>query len=114
MTMVSPLAAVLSELERLVEGVSPADIPALIGNLERLKALAWARLTTPKGSGQAPKEPRQPDHLLSAEEAANALGVKKRWLYDHAAKIPGCQRLSRRCLRFSERKLRRFIEARTT
>ena len=114
MTSRSPLENYLPELEELVERVSREEAPALIGDLERLKARAWARLTQSQKSSNPPKARHEPDRLISAEEAAEILGVKRRWVYAHAERIPGYQRLSRRCLRFSEQKLRRWMATRTT
>lgn len=52
------------------------------------------------------------DRLLDAEEAADILGVKKRYVYDNADDWPFTRRLSRRKLRFSERGLYRWLETR--
>ncbi len=38
------------------------------------------------------------------------LGVSVRWLYDHAHDLSFAKRLSRKCLRFSEAGLRRYLE----
>jgi predicted DNA-binding transcriptional regulator AlpA len=60
---------------------------------------------------EAPVLP-EPDHLLSPEEAATALGVKVSWIYRHAPTLPFARRLSRKCLRFSAAGLRRWQAAR--
>lgn len=52
----------------------------------------------------------EPDRLLTPEAAAARFGVTKRWLLDHADEIPGVRRLSRKVVRFSERRLVRFLE----
>jgi hypothetical protein len=54
----------------------------------------------------------QPEQLLTPEVAAARFRVKKRWLLDHANEIPGVKRLSRMTVRFSERRLARFLEKR--
>ena len=51
----------------------------------------------------------EPDRLLTPLAAAR-FGVTKRWLLDHADEIPGVRRLSRKIVRFSERRLARFLE----
>jgi hypothetical protein len=51
-----------------------------------------------------------PDRLLTPEAAAARFGVTKRWLLDHADEIPGVRRLSRKIVRFSERRLARFLD----
>jgi hypothetical protein len=53
-----------------------------------------------------------PDRLLTPEAAATRFGVTKRWLLEHADEIPGVRRLSRKIVRFSERRLARFLEQR--
>lgn len=52
----------------------------------------------------------EPDRLLAPEAAAARFGVTKRWLLEHADEIPGVRRLSRKIVRFSERRLARFLD----
>jgi len=52
----------------------------------------------------------EPDRLLTPEAAAERFGVTKRWLLDHADEMPGVKRLSRKIVRFSERRLARFLD----
>ncbi len=108
----SPLSPILEDLERLVQRADRAQIPDLLADLERVRVLAWMRLSAPQVAKQAPTRPRPgKDRLLSAQEAAEVLGVSPRWVYDHADDLGG-QRLTPRCLRFSESALRRWLEAR--
>jgi len=62
------------------------------------------------GNGTTPPE-RSPDRSLTAGQVAEMLGTSVRWVYDHADQLGG-KRLSRRCLRFSERAVRRYLERR--
>ncbi len=111
-TASSPLGPICDDLERLVQRADLGQIPALLADLERVRVLAWMRLSAPQVATQAPTRPRSgKDRLLSAQEAADLLGVKPRWIYDHADDLGG-QRLTPRCLRFSESALRRWLEAR--
>ncbi len=108
----SPFSPILEDLERLVRRADLGQIPALLGELERVRVMAWMRLSAPQVATQAPPRPSsRKDRLLSAQEAADLLGVKPRWIYDHADELGG-QRLTPRCLRFSESALRRWLEAR--
>jgi len=50
------------------------------------------------------------DRLLTPDAAAARFGVTKRWLLEHADEIPGLRRLSRKIVRFSERRLARFLD----
>ncbi len=59
---------------------------------------------------QDPPAPVEPDRLLTPDAAAARFGVTKRWLLDHADQIPGVRRLSRKIVRFSERRLARFLD----
>jgi predicted DNA-binding transcriptional regulator AlpA len=49
-----------------------------------------------------------PDRLLSAEEAAQLLGVSPRWLYQHGARQSFTHKLGRRTVRYSERGLMKW------
>jgi hypothetical protein len=53
------------------------------------------------------------DRLLTPEAAAARFGVTKRWLLEHADEVPGVRRLSRKIVRFSERRLARFLDKRS-
>ena len=109
----SPISNFLPELERLVDAVSVEDAVALLGNLERLRARLWLRLNAASRPTAVPPEPRKPDRLLSVEETAKMLGVKPRWVYGHADDIPARVRLPGNVVRFSERKLDRWIAQRS-
>jgi excisionase family DNA binding protein len=91
--------------------VPPEAIPAMLGDLERLKATLWARLTLPPGGGNADQS-FDGDRLLSAREAAAKLGASEDYLYRHSRKLPFTVRLGRK-LRFSEAGIERFIRSRT-
>ena len=82
-------AEVLAELPRIAREADSADLPALIGALERAKAEAWARLAAPASAGSGVGN-------LSATEAARRLGLSKDWLYRNAAELPFAVRIGRR------------------
>ncbi len=67
-------------------------LPALIGELESLKAQAWARLTA------QPREAQQRDELLDVERAALRLSVSKDYLYRQAKSLPFTKRMGRKLL----------------
>lgn len=107
------LAMLASEPDRVAD-VSATDLPALIGGCEALRAALWARLTTPAAPSpaMAPNGSGAPDRLLTAVEAAQRLGVAKRWIYRHADSLPFTRRLTGGTLRFSARGLERWKESR--
>src|SRR5713226_10407419 len=55
-----------------------AELPNLIGELEAIKATAWARLTAPTPA------PLEHDELLDVEAAAGRLGISRDYLYRHS------------------------------
>lgn len=70
------------------------------------------RAPVPADPGDKPRpEPAPADRWLTAAEVAQRLHTSERWVYDHQAELGG-KRLSRRCLRFSEAAVRRYMERR--
>lgn len=65
----------------------------------------------PAGIPGTPPASTNGERMLSAEEVAERLGVSVRWCYDHQDQLGG-KRLSRRCLRFPEVGVRRYVERR--
>jgi predicted DNA-binding transcriptional regulator AlpA len=55
-----------------------------------------------------PAEPE--DRALTVTEVAELLKTKPRWVYEHAL---GVRRLSRRCVRFSEQSVERWLSQRS-
>lgn len=87
---------VIVDLRRQISHLA-ADVDAVV-----YQTLTEAR--TPDQRSDA-----EPDQLLTPDAAAARFGVTKRWLLDHADEIPGVRRLSRKIVRFSERRLARFL-----
>jgi excisionase family DNA binding protein len=84
------------------------DLPALIGQLETAKAVAWQRLA-------GKPEPMQADHdeLLAVSEAARRLGISEDYLYRHAQEYPFTRRQGRKLL-FSAQGIDRHIRQNKT
>lgn len=53
-----------------------------------------------------------PDRLLTVAEAAERLGVDRRWLYRRADKLPFTKKIGPGTLRFSEKGLAKWMERR--
>ncbi len=81
--MSADLFALLQNPARVAE-VPPAEIPALLGELERLKAILWVRMVngpaTKDGQAEAPVE----DRLLTVPQVAARLSVPKGYAYELA------------------------------
>jgi predicted DNA-binding transcriptional regulator AlpA len=107
------LAVVVVHPERLAN--LPSDmLPDAIGETEALRArlltrlLATAAVEAKPGSKSSVKEP---DVLFTASQAAERLGVDRRWMYRQAGRLPFTRRLSSGTLRFSRAGLERWIES---
>lgn len=114
--MSAELATLAADPER-VRDVDPDAIPALLGEAETLRAKLWARLQATTTAPPAPSRNgngQDPDHLLTAQEAADRLGVSKRWVYrkNKSGDLPFARKLSNGTLRFSSRGLERWKEGR--
>jgi len=103
----------LSELLEHPERVSklpPEAVPVMLGELERLRAILWVRLTAGNHDGQS-QSARDGDRLLDVDEAARKLGKSKDYIYRHADDYPFTVR-DGRSLRFSEQGIEKFIRQR--
>jgi excisionase family DNA binding protein len=96
-----------SVLVQAIEGATPEQCPELMGQLERLKASLWLRMTT----GNQRAVTLQQDQLLTAEEVADRLHCSTDYVYRHAKRFPFMVREGRN-VRFSERGLERYIQQR--
>ena len=82
------------------------ELPRLLGELEEIRCIAFARLQAP-----APVAQVQPDELLSVEAASAKLGVSRDYLYRHHGKFPFARRMGRKLL-FSSQGIQKYIEKR--
>jgi hypothetical protein len=100
------LGALATTLKRYATELPADELPALVGELEAAKALAWARLTT-----QAPNpQPVGDTALLDASAMAERLQVPESWLREHArrGRIP-CVYVGR-YMRFDPDRVRRALD----
>jgi hypothetical protein len=91
----------LGRLRHVARELRPEELPDFIGQLECIKATAWARLTMPA-------QLQEHDELLDVETAALRLGVSRDYMYRHAAEYPFTRRQGRKLL-FSARGIERYI-----
>jgi predicted DNA-binding transcriptional regulator AlpA len=84
--------------------VPEAVIPDVLGELERRKAVLWARLALP-ALQNGPAE----DRLLTVDQAAVRLGTTKDWLKRNGHQFPFTVRLSSGQLRYSADGITRWI-----
>jgi hypothetical protein len=84
-----------SELELILmaaQEMRKDELPLLLGELEQVRCVALARLTS------APVLPQASDELLDVAEAARRLGASKDYLYRHHRDFAFARRLGRKLL----------------
>jgi hypothetical protein len=102
------LADYLAQLERRA---AEAEVIGSTAPLAGLFRAVLAELRPLAGGNITAVSERPPDRMLTAAQVAKILEVSVRWVYDHKQELGG-KRLSRRCLRFSETTVRRYLERR--
>lgn len=96
----------LAALESAARESDPAEVPALVGDLERVKAIAWARLAVPATTNGAGD-----DRLLTLHQAAVQLGVPEGWIKKRPD-LPFRVVLSEGTVRYSARGIESYIRTR--
>ena len=89
--------------------VPEALIPEVLGELERRKAVLWARLAQPA----LPPGPAE-DRLLTVDQAAERLATTKDWLTRNGHRFPFTVHLSSGQLRYSADGITRWIRLQTS
>ncbi len=98
-------------LEARILTASPSECPALVGTMERLKALAWGRMTTSPTAPATTNATGDPSRYLTVEEVSARFGVSDRWLYRHKKQMPHSQP-SRKLLLFPEKAIEKWFASR--
>jgi len=105
------LKAIISDLEREVAQVERATCLALVGELERLKAVTWAKVIWPPASQPGQQSASAPDRYLTVPEVGHRFNVTPKWLYRHKNQMPHSQP-SRKVLLFPEQAITRWFASR--
>jgi predicted DNA-binding transcriptional regulator AlpA len=108
--LLAEMAEHTAALEKAVQGCRLEDLPEFEARLARVGALVRLRyVREPFPASAAPAEAG--NRLLTVEEAAERLSVKKGWLYQNHASLPFTVRLGAQHLRFSALGLEEWIRA---
>lgn len=76
----------VAALEQVIAKAAVEQLPILLGELERVKMLAWHRLIGRSENGQGPGSPRQ---LLTISEVAARLSIPESRAYELARQRGG-------------------------
>lgn len=101
--IVAPQGDLLERLRTVARELQAEELPSFIGELEAVKATAWARLSAPASATA------EHDELLEVEAAAQRLGISKDYLYRHSRDYPFTRRQGRKLL-FSAAGIEKYIQ----
>jgi excisionase family DNA binding protein len=111
---VSPaLAVLLADLEKAIAEVATEEIPAVTGELERMKTILLGRMiSTDANNTNGQPAPAEEDRLLTPEETAARLGIPSRSVREllRTKQLPGYK--VGRLWRVGEADLRAWVERR--
>ncbi|MEO7862433.1 MAG: helix-turn-helix domain-containing protein [Nitrospirales bacterium] len=104
----TPLADALEAIEQALATAPASALPALLGTLEKFKALGWGRMLTGTHDGQGTMTLTQ---LLTPEQVADRLAVDESLVYEMAreGKLPSLKLGKYR--RFDEAAVQAYIES---
>lgn len=106
------LQTAMATIESAIASAMPTDCPALVGELERLKAQVWAKMMQgPATMAASPAPAQQNGHYLTVLEAVERFHVTAKWLYRHKKQMPHSQP-SRKCLLFPEQAITKWFASR--
>jgi predicted DNA-binding transcriptional regulator AlpA len=100
---------IIAELEQHIQSLPREDCPGLLGELERLKAMAWAKTMTQVSPPAKPHDAQ--DRYLDVSEVVRRFRVKESWLYRHKRQMPHSQP-SRKVLLFPEQAITKWFASR--
>ena len=100
----------IEPIDRAIEVASTAQCIELVGELERLKALANLRMLSEQIAPHIPVA-AEPTVYLTVEEVAARFHVAQRWLYRHKNQMPHSQP-SRKVLLFPEQAITKWFASR--
>ena len=105
------LNALLADPSRAIQ-TSREEAVALLATLAALQVALLRAACSPAEAQHRKLEGAEQDRMLDVEEAAEVLGVTKRWLYRHAKQLPFTRPISRKIVRFSRGGITRWLATR--
>ena len=99
----------LGHLTQVISALAPERCPWIIGELEQLKASAWARMIRIEPKLLPEQQALGPERWLTVLEICQRYGCTPRWIYRHKAKMPHSQP-TRKMLVFPERRFAQWWE----
>jgi predicted DNA-binding transcriptional regulator AlpA len=101
----------IQNLEQIIAQTAPSACPQLVGELERLKTLAWVKAIWPPASQLGHQSASIADRYLTVPEVVVRFNVTAKWLYRHKRQMPHSQP-SRKVLIFPEQAITKWFASR--
>ena len=89
--------------------VPPEQVPGLVAELARVQAALLVALNRTAAAVQREAQRPDSDRMLDVKDAAEMLGVTRKWLYKHASTLAFSRKLSRKTLRFSRAGIAKWL-----
>ena len=105
------LTAIIDELAREIAQAERATCQALLGELERLKAVAWSKAIWSPALQPGHQGASASDRYLTVPEVVARFSVTAKWLYRHKRQMPHSQP-SRKVLLFPEKAIEKWFAGR--
>jgi hypothetical protein len=105
------LKPIIAALEHVLGNIPLDDLPYLMGELERIRAMAHLRLSSWRNKIAVAQEESRAPTYLTVKEVSTRFHVSERWLYRHKTQMPHSQP-SRKVLLFPELAITRWFAAR--
>lgn len=97
----------------MLASLSPLQLAALSQHLAALLAsISIAQFQHASAQADANAKDTAPSRMIDADEAAAILHRPRRWLFDHAKRLPFVRRISRKTLLCDEAGLHRWLQSR--
>ncbi|OGH58419.1 MAG: hypothetical protein A3G34_08080 [Candidatus Lindowbacteria bacterium RIFCSPLOWO2_12_FULL_62_27] len=93
-----------------VSAISQREAQEMLIKISRLQTALLIRAVVPAVENCSDEKLPDRDRLLTPEETGKRLGRSVRWIYRNAKNLPFAVKLSRKCLRFSEARLTKWID----
>src|SRR5262245_1760347 len=101
----------LETLKQTLQTAAASDCPNIIGQLEELKAMLWARLILLDGTTRNQPAQTENESYLTVGQVMKEFQVTDKWLYRNKKKLPHSQP-SRKVLLFPAAKIRQWFASR--
>ena len=99
------LAELRKRLQNRIADAEAMNTTAPVADTLKLVVAELGQLS----NSHPPRRAQEQERLLNANQVAEVMGVKPRWVYDHAYSLPFTCRIGPRSIRFSSGGLKKYL-----